>query len=658
MTGQPEDPPRTWPAVALLLLAGLFAYCNCFTKAFVFDDGIWILTNSALEDPVAFMRSEWAYTRPLISWSLLLNYQLGGLHPFGYHLLNVAIHLTAGVLLFAVIRRAVAGPWPEAALDIAFAASLLWLVHPLQTQSVTYIIQRCESMMGMFFLLSVYCALRGLDSARPRTWHLGAVLSALASGSCKEVAPAIPLVVLAYDWVFVPGPFLPTLRRRWPLYLGLFAATWGVLIGLNLLPSSTPVSAGFAYKGISSRDYLFTQPGVLLHYLRLSVWPYPQALDYIGWPLAKSPAEWAPQGLAIVALLVFTFWALWRRWWPGFLGAWFFFILGPTSSIVPIADVAFEHRMYLSLASLTVLAAVAGRALLPPGYREMALIVVAAALTAATLLRNEAYRAAYDLWVDNARVTPRNTRVLTNVAAEARQLGRLDEALRWLDEAERVNPNDRWLPRQRGLVYLHLGRFAEAAAGADLARDRARYHTQTQAAIRRLSGQAALLMGPHGLPAAEEAFREAVRLTPLDPRLRLPLALTLAARGQADEAETHRAEAVRLEPGIAEVHERASRLSSLARPPEDAGRLRSVRATAILDARLAVLATREREARPLDTLGIALAADGRFKEAADAAARAIALSPADAGVALRLGLYRQGKPYTRENARAAGGKKP
>lgn len=668
MTGPIEAPSsRPWHAVVVLLLVGLLAYCNSLTKGFVFDDFLWITDNPALADVGAFSRSAWAYSRPVVSWSLLLNYQLGGLSPVGYHLFNLAVHLLAGVVLFAIVRRTLLVQWPEGADDAAFAAALLWLVHPLQTQSVTYIIQRCESLMGLFFLLSVYCAVRGLSSARPLWWHLGAVLSALASELAKEVAPAIPLVVLAYDWVFVPGPFWPTFGRRWGLYAGLFVATWGALLGPGLLPSSggeAASNAGFDFKGITPVEYLFTQPGVILHYLRLAVWPTGQALDYIDWPLARTPAEWLAPGLVIVAMLAFTFWALWRRWWPGFLGAWFFFILGPTSSVVPIADVAYEHRMYLPLAALTAGAAVAGLWLLGRRRGAYCLLALAAALAALTLARNEDYRTAESLLADNVRKRPGNKRALVNYALQvgAREGPAAQAAL--LADAFPAGAEVSVGGAARGQMHLKLGQFGKAAGLLRRWVESATGHPDSLAVGWNLLGQALLLRPGPDLPGAEKAFREAARLNPWLAEYRLYLAYALAANGKGQEADEQLAEALRLSPEVGAGLERAARLAALSKPPEDKGQRRYRRARAIFNARLACFATREAEAGPLDTLAIALAADGRFDEAARAARQALALAEKTgdargaASIRRRLRLFEAKKPYNRETARGLAGKKP
>ena len=157
MSAEAPAPPAavrgTWPkAVPLLVLAGLLAYCNSFNKALIFDDVAWIVGHPDIGDFARYM-SEWS--RPVVRLSIQLNYKLGGLNPAGYHALNLGVHVLAALTLFGLVRRVVrlprfAGRYDDHADYLAFAVALLWLVHPLQTQSVTYIIQRCVSMMGLF----------------------------------------------------------------------------------------------------------------------------------------------------------------------------------------------------------------------------------------------------------------------------------------------------------------------------------------------------------------------------------------------------------------------------------------------------------------------------------------------------------------------------
>jgi hypothetical protein len=242
------------------------------------------------------------------------------------------------------------GRFAQAATGIALAAALIWTIHPLQTESVTYIVQRAESIMGLFYLLTLYCVIRGAGSARPMAWYVLAVLACLLGMASKEVMATAPLVVLLYDRTFLSGTFQGALRRRWPLYVAL-TCTWGLLAYLVAGSTDRGGSAGFGLS-VTVWQYALTQLGVITHYLGLAFWPAGLVFDY-GWPIASSVGQILPGAIVISLLLAGTIWALIRYPAAGFLGACFFLILAPTSSFVPVTDAAFEHRMYLPLAAVT-----------------------------------------------------------------------------------------------------------------------------------------------------------------------------------------------------------------------------------------------------------------------------------------------------------------
>ena len=174
--------------------------------------------------------------RPVVSLTLAINYALGGMNVWGYHAVNLAIHILAAWTLFGVMRRTLLLPalqerFGSAATPLALAAALLWTIHPLQTESVTYVIQRTESLVGLFYLLTLYCVIRGADvrpaSDRPGT-RAPSAASCLLGMATKEVMVTAPLIVLLYDRTFLAGSFREAWRRRCGLYLAL-AATWGVV---------------------------------------------------------------------------------------------------------------------------------------------------------------------------------------------------------------------------------------------------------------------------------------------------------------------------------------------------------------------------------------------------------------------------------------------
>ena len=251
----------------------ILVYANSFNGVFLFDDAPHIVHNERIQHlrPLAGLLSG---QRPIIDLSLAINYALGKLNVWGYHAINLGIHLLAALALYGVIRRTLsrnqlADRFGSSSGPLAAVAALIWAVHPLQTQSVTYIIQRSESLMGLFYLLALYCLIRSVDSVRRRVWQLAAVACCASGMGSKAVMVTAPLVLFLYDWVFLSKSAAIAARRRWTLYLGL-AATWGVpwltgVAGGVLNPSTRGASVGFGFKGIMPLDYFLTQFGVIVH---------------------------------------------------------------------------------------------------------------------------------------------------------------------------------------------------------------------------------------------------------------------------------------------------------------------------------------------------------------------------------------------------------
>ena len=313
-----EERRSAWTAAACfaLILAGLAAYSDSFHGPFIFDDATF------LDDPEA--KTLWpiwptlAAQRPVVQFTLALCYSVGGPGELSYHIFNVAVHLLAALALFGIVRRTLTLPAlkgrfdTKAATAIAFCAALLWLLHPLQTQAVTYIVQRSESLMGLFYLLTLYCFIRSGSSPRQVRWHAAAVACCLLGMASKEVMVSAPLIVLLYDRIFFTGSFAETLRRRWGLYLAL-AATWLVLgRSVGEAVGAHAVSAGFNLPQATPFEYARSEFGIILHYLRLAFLPTGLCLDY-DWPIANGIWDIVPGAVVVGGLLAATVWALTRR---------------------------------------------------------------------------------------------------------------------------------------------------------------------------------------------------------------------------------------------------------------------------------------------------------------------------------------------------------
>ena len=420
--------------------------------------------------------------RLVVNLSLAVNYALGGYNVWGWHALNLTIHILAGLTLLGIVRRTLRQPplrerFGAVADGLALAVALIWTVHPLQTESVTYIIQRAESIMGLFYLLTLYGFIRGAASPRPRLWY-GLCLGACALGmASKEVMVSAPLMVLLYDRAFISGSFREAWRRRWPLYLGL-SANW-ILLGFMVVSAGTfKASAVAQYAGGGRRwGYLLTEPGVILYYLRLAAWPYPLCFDYYGWPLAGTGLSLLLPTLVIAILLGATAWTCKTNSAWGILGAWFFLILAPSSSIIPLDSPAYEHRMYLPLAAvLTVVVLVAfvlrKKFLRNPsgfvlGWIACGLVVVP--LTVLTIRRNRDYVSDVAIWDDTVAKCPQNPRAHCNLGFALSQIGKTQEAISQYEQALQIKPDYPEVHIDLGIALAQTGSIEEAIAHYELA---------------------------------------------------------------------------------------------------------------------------------------------------------------------------------------------
>jgi tetratricopeptide (TPR) repeat protein len=391
-----------WRAL-LIVLAVALTYADTLSIPFLFDDEGSIVRNASirqLDASLAPPRDTPVAGRPLVNLSFALNYRAGGLDLRGYHVVNIAIHVAAALVLFGIVRRTLLLPkladrFGRASANLALACALIWALHPLQTEAVNYLSERTESLMGLFYLLTLYLGIRG----RP----VAAVASCAAGMACKESMVTAPVMVLLYDRVFVFDSVRDAFRARRRLYAGL-AASWLVLAALMFSVPRT--SVGFA-AGTSAWMYLLNQAELVPRYLWLTLWPRALVLDY-GMPRALTLADVLVPAAIVIVLVVATLAALRRSPMVGFLGAWLFITLAPTSSIVPIAtEVGAERRMYLPLAAVVVLgvgfiyfrcrAGLDG----PPGgpqgsaLRQKTFLIAAAAvcllLAAGTVARNREY---------------------------------------------------------------------------------------------------------------------------------------------------------------------------------------------------------------------------------------------------------------------------
>ena len=549
--------------------AGLLAYQNSFTGSFVFDDVVSIIRNPTIRHlwpPWQALRPPHGNGlpvegRPLINLSLAINYALGGYAVWGYHALNVAIHILAGLTLLGVVRRTLLQPtlrerFGTSANGLALTTAVIWTVHPLQTESVTYVIQRAESIMGLCYLLTMYCFIRGAGSARPWLWYGSCVTVCALGMASKEVMVSAPLMVMLYDRTFISGSFREAWRRRGSLYLAL-AGVWIVLAYLVIGAPDRGGTAGFGGKDIWWQ-YALTQSCAIMRYLMLSVWPRPLVFDY-GTNLVTDIGQVAPCVLAVGLLVIGT--AISVRRWPalGFLGCWFFAILAPSSSIVPVAtQTVAEHRMYLPLAAVIAGVTVGGftliRDIVGAQHKTWKLVACGASamvtlvLTILTIQRNNDYHSEFSIWQDTVAKCPDNARAHTNLGFNLQQAGRLQEAIGQYEQALRLNPDYADAHLDLGSILLGLGRPQEAAVQCQEALRLMPDHIGAHVNL----GNALLQMGK--VPEAIAEYEQALRLKPDFVEAHSDLGNAMFRQGRFPEAVEHWEQALRLKPDFVEAH--------------------------------------------------------------------------------------------------------
>jgi tetratricopeptide (TPR) repeat protein len=547
----PRETRLTILATVALLLAGCLAYHNSFSVPFLFDDGpsiagnptirrLWPPLNALLPPSTGASVTN----RPVVNLSLAINYAVGGLDVRGYHAGNLAIHLGCALILFGIVRRTLRQPvlsprFGDHSRSIAFMVALLWMLHPLQTESVTYIVQRTESLMGLFYLSTLYAAIRAMESPRPLPWQMLAFASCMAGMASKEVMVTAPLVIFLYDRTFVAGTFKTAWDRRKWSHLSL-GATW-VLLGWLVLGLGGGNRGGTCSPSgaISWWQYLCTQSEGIVRYLKLSLWPHPLVAEY-GTYIARNPSVIVPCFLLLGVLVASTVVALWR--WPiwGFVGVWFFAILAPSSSVLPLATQTLaEHRMYLPLAAVVTLTVVglhcflARRALI-------AAAILAVVFGALTIHRNGDYRSALSIWTDTAAKRPDNARALYGLGGALLEAGRPAEAIPYYERALRLDPG---LPDYSlGNALLKVGRAAEAIP----IYERAVRLTPELAEVSNDLGDALADAGRGA--EATKYYERALKLNPRFAEAHNNLGAVLYASGRMQDAIGHYQQALRIRP--------------------------------------------------------------------------------------------------------------
>jgi tetratricopeptide (TPR) repeat protein len=530
----------------------------------------------------------------LVNLSFAINYHFGSFKPRGWHVTNLALHFSAAMLLWAIVRRTLKLPhfgrrFAASAEWLALAVALLWALHPLQTEAVIYVTQRTELMMALFYLATLYCSLRywstfplssreacseqsrtgqgegSLEAPRRLkenkagiTWLIFAVLACLCGMASKEVMVSAPLVVLLFDRAFVSGSLASALRRSWPLYIGLMATEALLLYLIAHAPRSE--SAGFAV-GIPAISWWFTQSKILLLYLKLAIWPWPLLVHY-EFPYLNTIGESWPYVAAVGLLGATTLVLLYCNTAIGFLATFVAAILSPTLVIPIVTEMAAERRMYLPLAAIVAAFVVGGYSLVKNWSQSLrpaqqlavrrTAIVMAISLIAICCLvsakRAAVYKNPLDVWSDVLRVQPLNHVAHENMGYHLQSINRADDALNHYREAARISPESIQARYSIATLLLQKGAHDEAIG-------------EIKQALRLVPNDAKMnnnlavaLYYSKRYDEAIRAFRRALELDPNNWVICKSLGVTLKDAGRSPEAIEAYEKALRLNPQAYEIY--------------------------------------------------------------------------------------------------------
>jgi tetratricopeptide (TPR) repeat protein len=435
-------------AAAVALYLAFQVYAPALGGPFVFDDTS--LPYHTQDFPNA-LRAWIGGVRPLLMFSYWVNYRFSQA-PFGFHVINIVIHLLNSFLVFFIARKLLQ-PSSSDWLLPAFAGAV-FLLHPIQTEAVSYIAGRSECLSVLFFLAAFAVFLYRRPPAV--SWRIAIAVLVLfgAAAATKEHTLTLPALLLLTDYYWNPGFSCSGIRRNWRVYVPIALGAAGGLAWVARILAHNG-SAGFGVKDFTWYQYFFTQCRAFFVYLRLLAFPAGQSLDW-DYPISRNILDHgAIFGLA--AILALTAAAIYfRRRYPlasyGFLV--YLLLMAPTSSFVPIKDPVAERRLYLPMIGM-LLVAIAALQHIRVDRRKLAaaLCGIAAVLAFVTYQRNQLWASGIAIWEDAARKSPGKQRVHFQLAHTYYTNGRCGDAIAQYAEAARVQQPDYGLLVDWGLAY-------------------------------------------------------------------------------------------------------------------------------------------------------------------------------------------------------------
>jgi Flp pilus assembly protein TadD len=457
--------------VLLIAVVGLLAYSNTFHASFHFDDYDNIVENPIIKELSYFTDPDKARnfsgydifkSRYIGSLSFALNYRLHGEDVTGYHAVNVAVHLLNSLLLYAFVLLTFRSPFLKeasssaGAVYIAFFSALFFVAHPLQTQAVTYIVQRFASMTTTFYLASFTAyalsrlSVRGISRF---VFYVLTIVMALLACKTKETAVTLPVAITIYEVFFFRDLLGRRVMRLVPVFLVILVIPFSFANMDKPLGVAIEEMSGFSkvQTSVSRWDYLVTQFRVVVTYLRLLVLPVNQNIDY-NYPLYNSFLGYRVLLPFLLLAGIFSLGALFLRRSSlrpelrlvSFGVFWFFITLMPESSVLPIVDLIFEHRVYLPSVGLMMSFTTLLYAAFPGSGRRflsatVLAVMIAVVLAALAYNRNTVWKDEVSLWKD-ASMKSAKGRPVNNLGLAYKESGMIEEAILAYRDAIRHEP--------------------------------------------------------------------------------------------------------------------------------------------------------------------------------------------------------------------------
>jgi Flp pilus assembly protein TadD len=552
--------------LSFLAILVFLIYSNTLEGPFIFDDMNNIvenphirLTRLTLKDITRAGLESPSSRRPVANISFALNYYFSGYNVLGYRLVNILIHFMTGVLLYLFAKTTLEVSSLSTRYKfqgwVPFFTALIWLVHPIQSQSVTYIVQRMNSMAGMFYILSLLLyatARRGRDTRKKWVLFAGCILSGILSLGSKQIAATLPFVIFLYEWYFFQNLSWGWLRRQLlPLaaILMFFAAAAYNYLGGHPLEK---ILLAYEARDFTLTERVLTEFRVVIYYISLLLFPHPSRLnlDY-DFPMSHSLIDPLTTVLClsiITGLIALAFGLAKKERLLSFAILWFFGNLVIESSVIGL-EIIFEHRTYLpsmlvSMAAVTL----SYRYLKPKWLNLVVLCVVAILFSFWTYERNGIWRDDVTLWKDCVKKSPNKARPHNNLANALFRRGKVDEAVSQYTEALRIKPNFVNAHNNLGIALGKQGKLDRALShfseALRIEPDNPKTHNNL--------GNALVRRGK--VDEAVSQYTEALRIKPNFVDAHINLGIALGKQGKLDRAISHFSEALRIEPDNAKTH--------------------------------------------------------------------------------------------------------